>query len=161
MYARIQMSLKLVMLPISRPTPRNNSDWGDEVSADPFYWPVPKVDASCQSIIVAGLEPLHNDATTDAKGQSIGAILFQVLTARVIRCYTAMLTTMNSVIFKMPLVNLWTQSGSVTFSSPTITFRPALNLQRALRPCAHCLVVAQSRPERFERIRSSYHYGLR
>ena len=163
MYERIQMSLKLVMLPIFRPHTRNNSGWGDEVPCDPFYWPVPKVDASCQSIIVAGIERLHKDATTDAKGQSIGAILFPLSSAdsegqSVL--HTAMLLTMNSVIFKMPSVNLWTHSGSVTFSPHIITFRPAPNPPRALQPRAHCLVVGQSRPERIERIRSSYHYGL-
>ena len=55
---------------------RNDFRWRDEIcygpcelrglNVDTYYWPVPGTDNPCQSIVGTGLEPLRDDATTDA-----------------------------------------------------------------------------------------------
>ena len=137
------------------PHTRNNTSWGDEICCGPcelkglnvdiYYWPVPGVDTSCQSIIGTGLEPLHDGATTDTQGTVYwGYPLSSTNSDGQSVIYTAMISTMNGITFKVPLVNPWTQSGSVTFPLPPITSRPDPTSQRALRPRAHSLVIAQN-----------------
>ena len=137
------------------PHTRNDSGWGDEVCCGPcelkglnvdiYYWPIPGTDTSCQSIVGTGLEPLRDGARINAHGTVYwGYPLSSTDSDGRSVIYTAILSTMNGVIFKLPLVNPWTESGSVMFPLPPITSSPEPASQRALRPRAHSLMVTQA-----------------
>ena len=107
---------KFLHAPHIPPHTRNNSGWGDEICCGPcepkvlnvniYYWPIPGTDTSCQSIIGTGLEQLRDDATTDAQGTVYwGYPLSSTDSDDRSVIYTAILSTMNGVTFKMPLVN--------------------------------------------------------
>ena len=106
-------------------------------NVDVYYWPDPKADTSCLSIIGSGVIPLDVGAQTDAAGVVYWAASTNLYDIYVPTVTTAIITTINGVVVKEAVANPWDVSPSITTTRPVTKLKKRNHLSihpRAFSP---------------------------
>lgn len=87
-------------------------------NVDVYYWPDPKADTSCLSIIGSDVIPLDAGAQTDGAGVVYWAASTNLYDIYVPTVTTALITTINGIVVKEAIANPWDASPSITTTRP-------------------------------------------